>query len=435
MKRTARQTINLVASGLASRGPITAPERVCLWEPGPIVGDFGVNVWDAEAARAVMGAYIERAAGDESRAFIPLDIEHATNLQANPGYDPARPPPGGGYAALKLDPRGALWLDPIRWSDYARTEIESGSRCAISPDWDYDPKTGRPVRLKKVALVQNPGTYGIGLMASATNGAKKIMIDPIVMAALKAALTAEDPKTSIEALIAQLEAADGAGGPSSTEMGGQMPDQELAAGMNDEQKALCKATASALLEQLGRKPKPAIASAPSAPRAPVVDMDAVRREARAAGVQAFREQTQIASLIASVGASPGYTPALASELQGLPLAMVKRIVGALPPPPAAAQQEGQSSTQGATAGAQQGVKTAPLAGAEKDKEQTQLSAAEQVSIDAINRAAKSGAERIAEARAAAGTNGTGAKISEDGSATFSAFAQMGRKSQVAGKAN
>jgi phage I-like protein len=158
--------INLVASAaleLPTDGPRRAPTAFPIWRPGPNRGDFGVTNVTPRAARRVLAAY--QARGN----FLAIDIEHNTNRKANPKYDPSNPPRGGGYLAIAL--RETLeglwvWADPVRWSDYARAQIEGGERCYISPDWDNDPTTGEPIEIKRVSLVMEPGTYGIPLLAS-----------------------------------------------------------------------------------------------------------------------------------------------------------------------------------------------------------------------------------------------------------------------------
>lgn len=390
------------------QGPPRAPERLCLWKPGITKGDFGTVVWDADAAKQVMAEYEKR--GNP----IAIDVEHNSNPDINPNYDPNAPPAGGGYVWLKLDGKGALWLDPIQWSDHARYEIESGSRRTISPDWDYDPKTNRPVRLNKISLVQSPGTYAIGLVASArvANGAKKMDL-AFILAALKAANQGENANPAIDALIAEIEKAMSAAPAEDVdpapEMAGDLPEDEK---KKDEDVAKLFARAMAAMT---KKPAPAKG----------VSLEAIRAEARAAAQATFREEGMKAQLIASAKASPLFTEAFGQELQALPLAHVKRLVHALPKP---------APTQTATASAQpNGVKVAPLPGAEPEK--AKLTAAEQQSLELINRAGKTRDDLIEEAHAMASANGK-PKIAEDGSFSFSALSQMKtRRTPAAPKGN
>jgi hypothetical protein len=370
-------------------------------------GDFGTVVWDAEAAKQVMAEYGKR--GNP----IAIDVEHNSNPDINPNYDPNAPPAGGGYVWLKLDAKGALWLDPIQWSDHARYEIESGSRRTISPDWDYDPKTNRPVRLNKISLVQSPGTYAIGLVASArvANGAKKMDL-AFILAALKAANQGENANPAIDALIAEIEKAMSAA-PADEEPVVD-PDPDMAGGVPEKKEEDVAKLFARAMAAMTKKPAPAKG----------VSLEAIRAEARAAAQATFREEGMKAQLIASAKASPLFTEAFGQELQLLPVAHVKRIVHALPKP---------APTQTATASAQpNGVKVAPLPGAEPEK--VKLSAAEQASLELIERAGKTRDDLIEEAHAAASANGK-PKIAEDGSYSFSALSQMTRRTPAAPKGN
>lgn len=57
-------------------------------------------------------------------------------------------------------------------------------------------------------------------------GERTQQMDPIVIAALRAALTAEDPKAAIEALLAQLEGGGSEGGPPAQQAAGEPPPEE-----------------------------------------------------------------------------------------------------------------------------------------------------------------------------------------------------------------
>lgn len=414
------QIISLrAAAPLVPAGPIVAPDRIKLWSPGEIVGDFGRNVWDSEAAREVMETYATR--GNP----IPIDLNHNSNPKA-PTYDPNGP--RGGYLGLSLGADGSLWLEPIAWSAYAREKIESGELRAISPDWDYDKATGRPVRLKAVALVWNPGTYGIGLMASASNGAQSMDLNAVITA-LSAMLTADDPKPMIEQYLSELRQANEGSPQVETTEAGTTQEDPMFAGMTEEQRAGAKALAMAAFGKKASKPTAAAFAAENAP----MSREQIRAMVRSTVTQTHRELKEIDSLIASAKSSPGYTEALASALANLPLTSVRSIVGALPKP-----AEKQDAAPATAAAEQQpgGVKVGALAGAASASTDTNLTAREVVSIDIINRAARSPGEIIAEAQAAAGMGPDGKpKINADGSASFSALAAMGKGGRKGVSAN
>lgn len=399
-----RRLINLFArsSTTIPKGPIVAPDRVLIWSPGDVIGDFGQIVWDAQAAADLMQTYRDR--GNP----IPIDVQHNTNPDANPKLDLSNPPKGGGYTELEVDAAGRLWASNIAWSSYAREEIESGSRRAISPDWLYDKTTGRPVRMVKVSLVQDAGTYGIGLMASAASvGMEKKTMDPLAMlkAALVAAQSNKDPKAMADALaaiVAEIDKMMGAGGGADS----AVVDPAMEAAADPALAEVKKACASALaaLEKSGVH---AATASAAAPKFAGMSESAIRSIVRSEVASASRDNAAIEQLIASAKSSPGYSDGLATELRGLPVQTVKRIVMNLAPSAAIA---------GATAGAADaGVKTGPLAGATAA---STVSAAEQESIDMINGASPSVSQAIASAEKAAKD---GAK---NGIGVFSALPQI-----------
>lgn len=400
---------------------IAAPERLTLWRPGPIRGDFGECLWDEEAARQVMAEY--HARGNP----VPIDVEHNSNLKQNPTYDLNNPPKGGGYCWLEIDADGALCLAPIRWSDYARQEIETGSRCAVSPDWDFDPATKRPVRLNKVSLVQNPGTYDIGLIASAapapacrTRGTAMIIdVDKLkaMVAGLQAlAQTAADETIKAMAAdlaqaLAELAASLGldlaADPPEPTVEPASAADAPEPAGQvqptvaADEELKDVMARAAALLAGAKRSPlrRPAPSQGASMTAGSVEQI--VRRE--------LQEHTAKQQAIAAASNRPGMTPALAASLMKEPLHKVKQFIACLPAAPA-------PETETATASADQAPVRVGPQGTVAGSAGTH---AERARIDAIQNAGATRKDIIERATASAGAAPPGAK-------TFSALAQMKR---------
>lgn len=164
-------------------------------------------------------------------------------------------------------------------------------------------------------------------MAAAVAVKGKTMIDPIIMAALKAALTAEDPKAAIEALIAQLEAAgSGDGGAPPPDMA-QPPMQEppLAA------------------RALGPANRAAMAGLSLA------DVERVVREGQA------RE-----TLIGAARASRvGFTDQLAEQCRVMPLVSVRALVAGFELKPAETKPVPRAALAVGAGGAQPAVEASP----------------------------------------------------------------------------
>lgn len=181
-----------------------APERIKLWNAGDNPTDFGVHRWTARSVRAVMGRY--EARGNP----IQIDVEHNNASVAPDGSEPQ-----GGYATLVLE-AGEPWL-VFDWSAYALEQIATKQRRFLSPEYDIDKTTGEILALIRVSLVADPATHHARqlararILANTQNGVSPMPL-ALLLAALKAAASAEDPeaaKTQIQALIAEVEKAAG----------------------------------------------------------------------------------------------------------------------------------------------------------------------------------------------------------------------------------
>jgi hypothetical protein len=239
-----------------------------------------------------------------------IDVEHATNPQANPSYDPSLPPPGGGYYVLDLVD-GELWA-AVRWSDYAIAQIESGSRCYVSPDWLMSSDTREPTRLNKLSLVQEPGTYGINMLASRATAERTTMdletLKALLAAAQKMAENAEnaDLKSVGADLVTQL-----------TDMAGKLGMDLTAAPASDPAPA---APVAAAADPVAPAADPKTVPAAASKGITLADVQSVIREERA--------KSEL--LTAAVAGRQGMTPALVTILASKSLAECRAFVGALP---------------------------------------------------------------------------------------------------------
>ena len=201
--------------------PGDPPREIQLWNVGNNPTDYGVHRWTARSASEVMGAYLKRSNP------LQIDIEHNTapddaEVHAGPQLPPEERPTGG-YAKLEIR-NGAPWL-VFDWSQVAVEQIRTRQRLFLSPDYLVDKQTGEIVRLNCVSLVGNPGTHGARILAAAVRcGGKGRMNLALFLAALRAALAAEDPavaKEQISNLIAEVEKS--AGGEPDGDEGTQTP--------------------------------------------------------------------------------------------------------------------------------------------------------------------------------------------------------------------
>jgi len=179
--------------------PGVPPARLQLWNVGDNPTDYGVHRWTERSIKEVCSHY--EARGNP----LQIDIEHAGFV----GPD-GQPLPSAGMCSLELE-NGAPVL-VFDWSAVGAEQIATKQRRFLSPEYFVDEKTGEITGLVRVSLVADPGTHNARILASA---GKRTPMDPMVLAALKAALTAEDPKAAIEALLEQIDAAGDSGPPSS----------------------------------------------------------------------------------------------------------------------------------------------------------------------------------------------------------------------------
>lgn len=268
---------------LASRAyaftPGVPPDEIQLWNVGDNSTDFGVHRWTDRSIELVTASLKKR--GNK----IQIDIEHNAADQGDepPKSDPEppksdpEPPVTGGYCTL--DVRGkAPWVR-FEWSAPAVEQIETRQRLYLSPEYDVDSATGEIVGLTRVSLVGNPATHNARILASA-EGEKRSM-DPILLAALEAAMTADDPKAALAALLASLK--KGAE-PAATEVQAEAPSGPPAP--PEEPKPVVAAAPPA------EEPKPVVAAAPPPAEKPVEKITA-----SAPGVDASRALSELTKRI------------------------------------------------------------------------------------------------------------------------------------------
>jgi len=183
--------------------PGDPPAEIQLWNVGDNPTDYGVHKWTQRSVREAFGAYRKR--GNP----LQIDIDHNCSEEERAAAATDEPPLTGGYAHLEIR-HGAPWLR-FDWSAVGAEQLATRQRLFLSPEYLVDQDTGEITDVIRVSLVGSPGTHNARMLASAKRiraGAGN-MIDPVVLAALEAALEAEDPKAAIESLLAKLKSASG----------------------------------------------------------------------------------------------------------------------------------------------------------------------------------------------------------------------------------
>ena len=179
---TLRPAVALEAGGDAP------PEWVQLLPSGPAFTARDGRRWVFGAAEQV--AVI--AAFDQNGADLPIDWEHATQLQAPAG----RPAPAAGWIRELQARAGALW-GRVTWTAQAAAQLLAREYRYLSPVFDFDPATGRIARLVSAGLVNKPAltmralnTEGGNTMSRPLNGfelevCRAAGVDPTAFAAIR----------------------------------------------------------------------------------------------------------------------------------------------------------------------------------------------------------------------------------------------------------
>lgn len=127
-----------------------APDRLPLIPAGPRVQGRDGRAWlfDALAAEAVLAEF----AGNGAQ--LPIDWEHATQHRA---------PKGGKAPAAawitSLDVVDGQLVGQVDWTPRGRDSIQSREYRYLSPVFDYDPESGRILRLVSAGLVNKPNLH------------------------------------------------------------------------------------------------------------------------------------------------------------------------------------------------------------------------------------------------------------------------------------
>lgn len=296
-----------------------APPEIQLWNPGENPTDYGVHVWNERSVAEVLARYTER--GNP----LLIDVEHngATLKDGEPTVT-------GGYARLELR-AGAPWLI-FDWSDYGRAQIASGERRFLSPEYDVDKNTGEILALYRVSLVADPGTHRARMLATAGRGKMDLKV---VLAALRAALAAEDPavtKESITNLLTELDksaggegSGDGTPDPAMADADPGKPADPMAAAAGDDEDADKDKEKEKTKAGAKAQPKPAPVAAKPTPKA---DGESKAVTAAAHGAVAQIKAAQRDHLIQTQGDK--LEPSLRRWASAQPLEVVESFLAAIP---------------------------------------------------------------------------------------------------------
>ncbi len=152
---------------------LTQPAATCLAAGTPTevhllpVGSFrsadgrpsDAPAWQLDAAQA--GVLISTAAA-RTNPYV-LDYEHQT-LHAAQNGQPA--PAAGWFKQLEWRPDSGLYATDVQWTPRALAHLNAGEYRYLSTVFEYQPKTGRVLKLRHAALTNDPALDGLAALAA-----------------------------------------------------------------------------------------------------------------------------------------------------------------------------------------------------------------------------------------------------------------------------
>lgn len=177
-------------------------KTVCLCPDGAVKSRKGTFVLDVEAARMVVGAF------EEHGVDVPIDFEHQT-LGGEFSSPTGRAPAAGWITKLWYEAgRGLLAL--VGWTESARSMIQAGEYCYLSPVLSIRPEDRRVRALHSAALTNKPAIPRVERVAAkdtdVTLDREIVMADDETKANDGGNASAEDLLRRIKALLGLTEA-------------------------------------------------------------------------------------------------------------------------------------------------------------------------------------------------------------------------------------
>jgi hypothetical protein len=169
------------------RGADGSPVAFRIWKAGPNVTDHGVHVFSPESGKKLLA---EQAARGN---LYSIDVDH---MSLSPDAPPESRKAVGWH---RLDVRaGELWAVDVQWTDAVRGGLtkDPPEWRYFSPAYDVAKKTGEIVSYANTALTNNPATWSVTALATATANRGTRTMD---MKAIAAALFGDDDDKKKEA--------------------------------------------------------------------------------------------------------------------------------------------------------------------------------------------------------------------------------------------
>jgi phage I-like protein len=162
------------------------PSEFCIWPFGQVDTSKGTFLFDEEAGALVMAAYQDHG------VELAFDFEHGMAGEAN-----GQPMPACGWFKLELRKDG-LYAVECRWGKLASSFLSDGAYRYFSPYFEYDPETGRIVRLINCALTNTPATKHLQPLVAAS---EKVRARDLRSATVAASMSFDEVRVALERLL------------------------------------------------------------------------------------------------------------------------------------------------------------------------------------------------------------------------------------------
>jgi phage I-like protein len=162
------------------------PSEFCIWPFGEVETSKGTFLFDEQAGAQVMAAYQDHG------VELAFDFEHGMAGEPN-----GQPMPACGWFKLELRKDG-LYAVECRWGKLASTFLSDGAYRYFSPYFEYEPETGRIVRLINCALTNTPATKNLPALVAASDKARA---RDLRTAAIAASMSFDEVRVALERLL------------------------------------------------------------------------------------------------------------------------------------------------------------------------------------------------------------------------------------------
>lgn len=145
-------------------GKRVAPTEFRVFPAGPFTTTKGIFIFSPKSAQDVMTAHAARA--------LPLmgDYEHQTDAESF-GFPPMEAPASATEMTpeIRANAQGQpeLWVKDVKWTDRAKSYLESGEYRLFSPVFGHTPD-GEITSINRIALTNKPAMDGLVPLVAAT---------------------------------------------------------------------------------------------------------------------------------------------------------------------------------------------------------------------------------------------------------------------------